>query len=105
MRDVHQGQGIASPLRDRLYARIGLCCSSSSLATGEESLYAHSVINTMGDKQDAKSRWLRSLVARVGKNKAAVALANKTVRTAWAVLHSGQSYCREFNDGSALMVS
>lgn len=27
MRDVHQGQGIASPSRDRLYARIGLCFS------------------------------------------------------------------------------
>ncbi|BBI59743.1 hypothetical protein [Vreelandella sulfidaeris] len=59
----------------------------------------------MGDKQDAKSRWLRALVARVGKNKAAVALANKTVRTAWAVLHRGQAYRQEFHESSALMAS
>lgn len=66
---------------------------------------AHSATNTAGDKQDAKNRWLRALIARVGKNKAAVALANKTVRTAWTVLHSGQSYCKEFNESSALMTS
>lgn len=55
------------------------------------------MLQTLGDKQDAKSRWLRALISRSGKNKAAVALANKTVRTAWAVLHRGQSYCRDFN--------
>lgn len=63
---------------------------------------AHAVLQTLGDKQDAKSRWLRALISRSGKNKAAVALANKTVRTAWAVLHRGQSYCRDFNGDLAL---
>ena len=56
---------------------------------------AHAVIKTLGQKEDPKSRWLRALVARVGVNKAAVALANKTVRTAWAVLNRNQVYCRE----------
>ena len=50
------------------------------------------MIKALGDKQDAKSRWLRALVNRAGANKAAVALANKTVRTAWAMLHYGKAY-------------
>lgn len=53
---------------------------------------AHSVIKNLGDKQDRKSCWLRALVARTGANKAAVALANKTVRTAWAMARSGDAY-------------
>lgn len=53
---------------------------------------AHSVIKNLGDKQDSKSCWLRALVARAGVNKAAVALANKTVRTAWAMARSGDAY-------------
>jgi len=56
---------------------------------------AHAVIKTLGHKDDPKSRWLRALVARVGVNKAAVALANKTVRTAWAMLNSNQPYRRD----------
>jgi len=64
---------------------------------------AHAVIKVLGDKQDRKSRWLRALVNRCGANKAAVALANKTVRTAWAVLHTGESYRRDY-DNSALAV-
>lgn len=57
---------------------------------------AHAVLKSLGDKQDAKSRWLRALVSRTGKNRAAVALANKTVRTAWAMLHHGQAYQKEW---------
>jgi len=53
---------------------------------------AHAVIQRIGDKQDSKSCWLRALVDRVGKNKAAVALANKTVRVAWALLHANKTY-------------
>ena len=62
---------------------------------------AHAELKTLGDKQDAKSRWVRALVSRSVKNKAAVALANKTVRTAWAVLHSGQPYRRNFQEALA----
>lgn len=44
------------------------------------------------DKQDKHSLWIRSLVERCGKNKATVALANKNVRIAWAVLTQGTMF-------------
>lgn len=47
---------------------------------------ARAVIRHLGDKQDKLSCWLRELVARRGKNVAAVALANKNARQAWAIL-------------------
>lgn len=57
---------------------------------------ALAVIKTLGEKDDRKSRWLRQLVARAGVNKAAVALANKNVRTAWAILSRGEAYDRDY---------
>lgn len=39
-----------------------------------------------------KERWLKNLVIRLGKRRAAVALANKTIRTAWAMLSKGENY-------------
>ena len=39
-----------------------------------------------------KERWLKSLIIRLGKRRAAVALANKTIRTAWAMLSHGENY-------------
>ena len=53
---------------------------------------ARSVIKVVDGKQDAKSRWLQSLVARRGKNRAGVAQANKTARIAWALLSKGSAY-------------
>lgn len=47
---------------------------------------ARSVVSHLGDKQDEQSRWLRGLVERRGKNIAAVALAHKNARQAWAIL-------------------
>jgi transposase len=45
------------------------------------------------DKHDhAQSRWIKQLVARVGKNKAVVALANKMTRMSWAVLTHGVDF-------------
>jgi transposase len=45
------------------------------------------------DKHDhAQSRWIKQLVARVGKNKAVVALANKMTRMSWAVLTQGVDF-------------
>lgn len=42
--------------------------------------------------QSEKERWLQSLVARRGRGRAAVALANKNVRTAWAMLKWDREY-------------
>lgn len=53
---------------------------------------ARSVIHRIEGKTDRRSRWLQSLVARRGKNKAAVALANKNARIIWALLSRGESY-------------
>jgi len=41
-------------------------------------------------RETAYHRWVQQLVERVGKNKAAVALANKHARMAWAILHYGR---------------
>ncbi len=41
-------------------------------------------------KNDIQSNWIRSLLARNGYNKTAVALANKTARVAWAVVVGGK---------------
>jgi len=53
---------------------------------------ARSVIHRIEGKTDSLSRWLQSLVARRGKNKAAVALANKNARIIWALLSRGECY-------------
>jgi transposase len=39
-----------------------------------------------------KDKWLLALIGRAGSGKAAVALANKNVRTAWALLTQGTTY-------------
>jgi transposase len=41
---------------------------------------------------DDRSQWLRALIARRGKNRAAVALANKNARIVWALLAHNQEY-------------
>jgi len=52
---------------------------------------ARSAIRHLGDQQDPQSRWLRQLVARRGPNIAAVALAHKNARQAWAILAQEQA--------------
>ncbi|MCC4801161.1 IS110 family transposase, partial [Enterovibrio norvegicus] len=39
-----------------------------------------------------KEQWLKTLIERRGKKVAAIALANKTVRTAYALLKSNSEY-------------
>ena len=50
---------------------------------------ARSVIQAAKGKEDSLSRWVQNLCTRRNKNIAAVALANKTMRMAWAILKSG----------------
>jgi transposase len=57
---------------------------------------ARSVVIHAHKKDDALSRWVTQLVARRGKNKATVALANKLARIAWAVTTSGKPYTENY---------
>jgi transposase len=43
-------------------------------------------------KSDNRSRWLGALIARRGNNRAAVAVANKNARIAWALLAHNEAY-------------
>jgi transposase len=51
-----------------------------------------SVVRTAPGKEDRLSLWVMSLVARTHPNVAAVAMANKTARIAWAMMRNGTDY-------------
>ena len=53
---------------------------------------ARSAIQAAKGREDSLSRWVQNLCTRRNKNIAAVALANKTMRMAWAILKSGADY-------------
>ena len=53
---------------------------------------ARAYINRVKDPQTPKDKWLMAMVQRAGYGKASVALANKNVRTAWAMLTQGSEY-------------
>lgn len=53
---------------------------------------ARAVVRAAGRKDDAQSRWINALVQRRNANIAAVAVANKTARTIWAMLTRGENY-------------
>ncbi len=53
---------------------------------------ARAILAGLGNKQDRFSRWARSLVERRGYWRAAVAIAAKNARLAWAVLKFGEDF-------------
>jgi transposase len=53
---------------------------------------ARATLRWVDTKPDGRSRWLSALIARRGKNRAAVALANKNARIVWALLAHNQAY-------------
>ena len=60
---------------------------------------ARAVIHAARDKDDRLSQWVTRLAARSHPNVAAVALANKTTRMAWAMLKNGTDYQPELVTG------
>ncbi len=58
-------------------------------------LGARAVIANLGDRQDRFSRWVRSLIERRGFWRAAVAIAAKNARMAWATLKYGENFKHE----------
>ena len=55
---------------------------------------ARAYVHRLKEPKSAKDRWLWALIERGGHGKATVALANKNVRTAWAMLTQGTEYRR-----------
>jgi transposase len=53
---------------------------------------ARSCLRWVGRKRDRRSQWVQALIERRGWNKAAVALANKNARVAWALMGTEQVY-------------
>jgi transposase len=55
---------------------------------------ARAYIHRVKEPKSPKDKWLMAMVQRCGYGKASVALANKNVRTAWAMLTQGTEYNR-----------
>lgn len=53
---------------------------------------ARSAVANVRDNQDGLSCWIRKLLETHSFNSTAVALANKLIRMAWAILKSGGHY-------------
>ena len=62
----------------------------SALIQGARSVILR--LKAKGKPTSEKERWLAQLIERQGENRAAVALANKNVRTAWAVIAHQRQY-------------
>lgn len=61
---------------------------------------ARSAMRTAKDKDDSLSRWITNLQARRHANVAAVAMANKMARMAWAMMTKGIDYDPNFGSGA-----
>jgi len=55
-------------------------------------LGARAVMANLGDKQDRYSRWVRDVIERRGYWRAAIAIAAKNARMAWAMLKYGETF-------------
>lgn len=53
------------------------------------------VLANVAEKSDRLSAWARALIERRGYRRAAVALAAKNARIAWALMHHGTTYQRQ----------
>ena len=53
---------------------------------------ARAAVRTADRRDDALSRWIQGMLARKHTNVVVVALANKTARMAWALIHNDQDY-------------
>ena len=55
---------------------------------------ARAYVYKLKKPKSAKGRWLKAINERDGESRAAIALANKNVRTAWAMVTQGTEYQR-----------
>lgn len=55
---------------------------------------ARAVISSAKNLPEKKAQWINNLVAKKGKNRTAVALANKNARVIWAIMAKEESYCK-----------
>jgi transposase len=78
----------------QMAASLGLTPRQHSPGNKERLLVhgARSAVYAARNKEDRLSQWVIGLAARRHTNVAAVALANKTVRMAWALLRNGTEY-------------
>lgn len=70
-----------------LSKKIGNCRLRSILILG-----ARAYTYRLKEPKSAKDRWLKDAIDRNGHSRAAIALANKNVRTAWAMVTQGTEY-------------
>lgn len=61
---------------------------------------ARAVIRHVADKNDSLSQWIKGLQARKHTNIVTVALANKTARIAWAIVHNDDDFNPELAAGN-----
>ena len=79
--------------KDRL---LGISKRGDSYLRGILIHGARAVVSQAMHKEDRLSRWVTGLAERRHPNVAAVALANKTVRMAWAMMNHDTDYDPEF---------
>ena len=107
---LYASVGNASQFSHPRELAVWLGITPKQYASGEKSFYAgitkrgdrylrkqlihgaRSVIHRVSKKNDKLSVWVKQLVARRGKNKAVVALANRLARLAWLLLQRNEDY-------------